>query len=187
MGGKTPHLEAEGQVELIIFQWNSFDSCTRQISASFGIFNIFINSKQVLKDRRLLLKSNEGICAFIKKTWQLMSNEQMISFHGYFLFLLIDHTDRSHVNETFHPISATPHRGFYFLNHGRFSQIPADCHFRLSPSTSVPSLVFHSFFTCYSSLQCIWLPKEGEGLLFFLLWRFCPCLKAEMLKTLQPK
>lgn len=138
MGGKTPHLEGEGQVELIIFQWNSFDSCTRQISASFGIFNIFINSKQVLKDRRLLLKSNEGICAFIKKTWQLMSNEQMISFHGYFLFLLIDHTDRSHVNETFHPISATPHRGFYFLNHGRFSRIPADCHFRLSPSTSAP-------------------------------------------------
>lgn len=73
-----------------------------------------------------------------------MPHEQMISFHGYFLFLLIDHTDRSHVNETLHPISATPHRGFYFLNPGRFSQIPADCHFR------APSIDFsphHSSFT----------------------------------------
>lgn len=67
MGGKTPHLEGEGWVELIIFQLNNFDSCTRQISASFGIFNIFINLEQVLKDRGLLLKSNERICAFIKK------------------------------------------------------------------------------------------------------------------------
>lgn len=95
MGGKTPHLEGEGWVELIIFQLNNFDSCTRQISASFGIFNIFINLKQVLKDRGLLLKSNKQICAFIKKnvTVDVNEHEQMISFHGYFVFLLIDHTD----------------------------------------------------------------------------------------------
>lgn len=193
MGGKTPHLEGEGWVELIIFQLNNFDSCTRQISASFGIFNIFINLKQVLKDRGLLLKSNERICAFIKKTWQLMSmnTNKWISLHGYFVFLLIDHTDWSHVNETFHPISATPqaHRGFYFLNHGRFSRIPADCHFR---AVSIDFSPYHSSFT--ASLLVIPVSsvfgyqRKVKVYYSFCFGDFVPVWRQKCtLKTLQPK
>lgn len=193
MGGKTPHLEGEGWVELIIFQLNNFDSCTRQISASFGIFNIFINLKQVLKDRGLLLKSNEWICAFIKKnvTVDVNEHEQMISFHGYFVFLLIDHTDWSHVNETFHPISATPqaHRGFYFLNHGRFSRIPADCHFR---ALSIDFSPYHSSFT--ASLLVIPVSsvfgyqRKVKVYYSFCFGDFVPVWRQKCtLKTLQPK